>query len=160
MLKWLWLSALIVVLDQGSKWLAEAMLVLYEPVRVMASFNLTLMYNTGAAFSFLADAGGWQRWFFLIVASAISIVLVVWLARLQQTQRWQAMALALILGGALGNIIDRIIYGHVIDFIQIYYESWSWPAFNLADSAITIGAVLLIAESFFGARQTGVEQAE
>lgn len=156
MLKWLWLTGLVVALDQISKQLAQALLNLHEPVAVMASLNLTLMHNPGAAFSLLADADGWQRWFFLILALLISAVLIVWLKRLDRGQRLQALALALILGGAVGNVIDRILYGYVIDFIQVYYQRWYWPTFNLADSAISVGAVLLITDSFFGVKRASV----
>ena len=150
MLHWLWLSGLVIALDQLSKQLAEAFLILHQPLPVLPWFNLTLMYNPGAAFSFLANAGGWQRWFFLCLALAISVVLLIWLMRLQRQQHWQALALALILGGAIGNVIDRALFGHVIDFIQVYYERWYFPAFNIADSAITVGAVVLVIDSLFG----------
>ena len=108
-----------------------------------------LTYNTGAAFSFLAGAGGWQRWFFLGLGAAVSIGLIIWLWRLKPGEQWLAMALALILGGAVGNLIDRAWLGQVIDFIQLYYDRWYFPAFNLADSAITLGAVLLVLESLW-----------
>ncbi len=150
--RWLWLSALVVVLDQLSKWLAQHYLQLHQPVPVTPMFNLTLMYNTGAAFSFLSDAGGWQRWFFTALAMVVSIVLIVWLRRLPSGERGQALGLSLIIGGAIGNLIDRLLLGHVVDFIQVYYDVYYWPAFNLADSAITVGAVLLIALSFRGER--------
>ena len=146
---WIWLSALVIVLDQATKYLAETLLVMHQPVPVMPSFNLMLTYNTGAAFSFLADAGGWQRWFFLGLGALISIGLVIWLMRLKSEEKWLAVALTLILGGAIGNLIDRAWLGQVIDFIQIYYDRWYWPAFNIADSAITAGAVLLIVESLW-----------
>lgn len=158
MLKWLWLSASVVVLDQLTKWLAEALLVIHEPVPVLAFFNLTLMYNPGAAFSFLADAGGWQRWFFLILSVVVSSILIIWMSRLKRHEFRLAVALALIVGGAIGNLIDRVLYGHVIDFIQLYYEGWYWPAFNIADSAITVGAVLWIIESFVGAQTSKSER--
>lgn len=144
---WIWLSVLVVVLDQATKYLAETWLILHQPVSVLPGFNLMLAYNTGAAFSFLADAGGWQRWFFLGLGSAVSIGLAIWLIRLKPGERWLAAALALILGGAVGNLIDRLWLGQVIDFIQLYYDRWYWPAFNIADSAITLGAVLLIVDS-------------
>lgn len=160
MLKWLWLSALIVVCDQLSKQIAEATLVLYDPVAVLPSFNLMLAYNTGAAFSFLAGAGGWQRWFFLVLALTISIVLLIWLLRLKPQQKLQAAALALILGGAIGNVIDRALFGHVIDFIDLYHDVFAgwwffsktghWPAFNIADMAISSGAILLIIDALRG----------
>ncbi len=148
MLKWLWLSLAIVVVDQATKWAAEAWLVLHQPVPVLPSFNLFLAYNTGAAFSFLAGAGGWQRWFFLLLAGGISVALVVWLKRLQVHETRLAVALALVLGGALGNLIDRAFYGHVIDFIDLYLGDWHWPAFNVADIGISCGAVLLALDSF------------
>ncbi len=144
---WIWLSVLVVVLDQATKYLAETLLVMHQPVSVLPGFNLMLTYNTGAAFSFLADAGGWQRWFFLGLGSAVSVGLTIWLTRLKPGERWLAAALALILGGAVGNLIDRLWLGQVIDFIQLYYDRWYWPAFNIADSAITLGAVLLIVDS-------------
>jgi signal peptidase II len=153
MLKWLWLSALVIGLDQLSKLWASSALDYGEPVSVMPMFNLTLMHNTGAAFSFLSSAGGWQRWFFAVVAVVISTVLLVWLKRLQPGQRWLAVALALVLGGALGNVWDRLYLGYVIDFIDVYYQQWHWPAFNVADSAIFVGAVMLIIDSLRGDKQ-------
>lgn len=150
MLKWLWLSIVVILLDQGTKYLAESQLQLYESVTVLPFFNFTLVYNTGAAFSFLADAGGWQRWFFVGLSLTVSLGLIFWLYRLQPNAHWDAAAVALILGGALGNVIDRLWYGYVIDFIDLYYQSWHWPAFNIADSAITVGAALLILQGLFG----------
>jgi signal peptidase II len=148
MLKWLWLSVFVLVLDQATKWLAENTLSLYETIAVLPSLNITLAYNSGAAFSFLADAGGWQRWFFIGLALVVSLVLLVWLAKLKPQAKLEALSLSLILGGAIGNVIDRVAFGHVIDFIDVYYGAMHWPAFNLADSAICIGAVLLIIDSF------------
>lgn len=148
MLKWLNLSALVIVLDQLSKWLMTSWLDLHQTVPVLPSFNLTLAHNYGAAFSFLASAGGWQRWFFVILAVAVSLVLIIWLKKLQHHARLEAASLALILGGAIGNVIDRLIYGYVVDFLDVYYGSYHWPAFNIADSAICVGAVLLIFDSF------------
>ena len=116
---------------------------------VLPSFNFMLTYNTGAAFSFLAGAGGWQRWFFLGLGSLVSIGLIIWLRRLKPGEKWLAVALALILGGAVGNLIDRAWLGQVIDFIQLYYDRWYWPAFNVADSAITVGAALLVLDSLW-----------
>lgn len=147
---WLWLSALVVVLDHATKFLATQNLTLHDPVPIMPGFNLTLAHNYGAAFSFLHDAGGWQRWFFLVLAIAISIVLVVWLKRLRAADKWVASAVALILGGAIGNVWDRARLGYVVDFIDVYYQQWHWPAFNIADSAISIGAVMLIIDSLRG----------
>jgi signal peptidase II len=152
--KWCWwLSGSVVALDQATKFLAEMLLAMHQPVPILPSFNLMLTYNTGAAFSFLADAGGWQRWFFLGLGAAVSLGLTVWLTRLKPGEKRLAVALALILGGAVGNLIDRAWLGQVIDFIQIYYDRWYWPAFNIADSAITIGAMLLVADSLL-ARET------
>ncbi len=147
-----WLSGSVIVLDQVTKFLAETLLIFHQPVPVLPSFNLLLTYNTGAAFSFLAGAGGWQRWFFLGLGLLVSIGLIVWLRRLKPTETRLATALALILGGAIGNLIDRAWLGQVIDFIQLYYQRWYWPAFNLADSAITVGAALLVLDSLWSGR--------
>lgn len=146
-LKWLWLSVLIIVLDLSTKAIATHYLVLHQPVPVFPGFNWTLMHNTGAAFSFLSDASGWQRWFFAIISIVVSIGITVWLKRLQSSQIWLAVSLALILGGALGNVWDRLTLGYVVDFIQVYYDRWYWPAFNVADSAISVGAAMLIIDS-------------
>lgn len=154
-LHWLWLSALVIALDQFSKYLAETHLAFQTPQSLLPGLNLTLMYNTGAAFSFLSDAGGWQRWLFTGLAIAASIALVVWLKRLPAAQRMLAIALAAILGGALGNVIDRIRLGHVIDFIDVYYRGWHWPAFNIADSAITLGVVVLIVDAVLTGKRAG-----
>jgi len=147
MLKWLWLSGLTVALDQISKWAIDASMQLYQSIEIIPYFNLTYVHNTGAAFSFLSEAGGWQRWFFTILASIISIVLVVWLTKLKKHEILMAASLSLILGGAIGNLIDRVLYGYVIDFLDVYYQSWHWPAFNVADSAITLGVILMLLES-------------
>lgn len=149
-LGWYGLAALVVGLDQYSKGLAESALEYGRPVEVFSWFNLTLQYNTGAAFSFLSDAGGWQRYFFSAVALVISLVLVVWLYRMPRQQRLLALALALVLGGALGNVWDRLVLGHVVDFISVHYGGRYFPAFNLADSAISLGAALMIFDSLFG----------
>ncbi len=150
MLRWLWLSGVVILLDQFTKLLAERFLTMHQPVPVIPGFfDLLLAYNEGAAFSFLADAGGWQRWFFTVLAIGVSVFLILWLKRLQATERLTAIALALILGGAIGNLIDRLLHGHVIDFISWYYGDYRWPAFNIADSAITLGATLLIVHAIF-----------
>jgi len=151
--RWLLLAALVIVLDQYSKWLVLQHFELYQTLRLTAWFNLTLAYNTGAAFSFLNDAGGWQRWLFVVLAVVISGVLLVWLRRAQQL-RQQALALALVIGGAIGNVIDRIRLGYVIDFIDWHYRDWHWPVFNIADSAISVGVVLLIADSLLNDRDS------
>ena len=152
MLRLLWLSLLVVVLDQWSKHWIVANFREYEVLTVWPVFNLTLVYNTGAAFSFLSDAGGWQRWFFVTVAVLVSLVMVVWLSRLQPRERWTGLGLALVVGGAVGNLIDRIVLGKVVDFLQWHWQDWSWPSFNLADSAITLGVVLLLIDGLFGER--------
>ncbi len=148
--KWLGISLLVVLLDQFTKRLAEANLTYAEPLAILPSFNLTLLYNRGAAFSFLSDAGGWQRWFFVSVSLLASIALLYWLSRLKPYQWPLALALSLVLGGAVGNLVDRLWLGHVVDFIQVYYRQFYWPAFNIADSAITVGAVLLVWDGLFG----------
>ncbi len=147
MARWLWLSLLIVILDQATKWLAEALLVPFQPVPLMPLLNLTLMYNEGAAFSFLANAGGWQRWLFAGFALVMTTVLAIWLLRLEKGDRVTAVTLSLIIGGAIGNLIDRVQTGRVVDFIDFYVGTWHWPAFNVADSAISIGIVFLLITS-------------
>ena len=147
MLKWIWLAVVVVILDQLTKYVASASLEMYQPIAVMPMLNWTLMHNPGAAFSFLANESGWQRWFFSVIAIVVSVVIVLWIKRLEQHEKWQAIALALILGGALGNVIDRIWLGYVVDFIDVYYEQWHWPAFNIADSAIFIGVAMIIIDS-------------
>jgi len=154
MLRLLWLSLLVVVLDQLSKFWIMASFQDYEVLRVWPVFNLTLVYNTGAAFSFLSDAGGWQRWFFIVIGVLVSAAMVVWLARLDERERLTAYGLALVVGGAVGNLIDRIWLGKVVDFLQWHWQDWYWPSFNLADSAITLGVVLLLIDGLFaGGRQ-------
>ncbi|MFC4864529.1 signal peptidase II [Pseudomonas sp. JS3066] len=155
-LGWLWLTALVFVLDQASKWFFETELNLYQQIVVIPDyFSWTLAYNTGAAFSFLADSSGWQRWLFAAIALVVSGVLVVWLKRLKPEETWLAVALALVLGGALGNLYDRVVLGHVVDFILVHWQNrWYFPAFNLADSAITVGAVML-ALDMFKAKKSG-----
>lgn len=156
--RWWWLSVLVIVLDQITKHSAEALLILHQPVPVSPSFNLMLTYNTGAAFSFLADAGGWQRWFFLGLGFVVSVSLIVWLRWLKPSEKRLAIALSLILGGAVGNWIDRCLFGQVIDFIQLYYDRWYWPAFNIADSAISVGAGLLIVDSVWPKKADSLEK--
>jgi len=144
MARWLWLSVLVIVLDQATKWSAAAMLDPYHPLPLIPLLNLTLMYNEGAAFSFLANAGGWQRWFFAGFAGVMSVVLVIWLLRLRSRERLMAASLSLIVGGAVGNLIDRVLTGRVVDFIDLYVGDRHWPVFNVADSAITLGVILLL----------------
>ncbi len=151
---WLGISFFVIVIDQLTKTWATDNLLFAQSVILTPFLNFTLLHNTGAAFSFLADAGGWQRWFFMGLAAIISIGLFIWILRLSAKQMWLGIALALILGGAIGNLIDRTIYGYVIDFIDLYYQQWHWPAFNVADSAISIGVFMLLIEAlFFGEKK-------
>jgi len=142
------IAVLVIVLDQITKWMATANLSYNSPVQMMPSFNFRLLHNHGAAFSFLSDAGGWQRWFFTIIASVISCVLVVWIYRLKPHERLLGLALSLVLGGAVGNLIDRVRFGYVVDFLDFFYKHHHWPAFNVADAAICVGTVLLLITSF------------
>jgi signal peptidase II len=145
--RWLSLSAVVIVLDQLSKAWITSHFAFGESVNVLSVFNLVLAHNTGAAFSFLNDAGGMQRWLFSFIA-IIASVWIVWLLRKHSAQVLFALALSMILGGALGNLIDRLTYGYVVDFLSFHWEEHYFPAFNLADSAITCGAFLLIIDSF------------
>ncbi|TBU73178.1 signal peptidase II [Pseudomonas daroniae] len=149
-LGWVWLSVVVFVVDQVTKFWFDNNLSMYERIVVIPDyFSWTLAYNTGAAFSFLAGASGWQRWLFTLIAVVVSVVLVVWLKRLKSDETWLAVGLALVLGGALGNLVDRVVFGHVVDFILVHWQNrWYFPAFNLADSAITVGAVLLALDMF------------
>jgi signal peptidase II len=153
MLRYLWISLLVIVADQLTKWLADTQLEYHQAVTVLPYFQWFLSYNPGAAFSFLSDAGGWQRWFFTILAIVISIVLFVWIKKLNNNEKLTAISLTMILGGAIGNLIDRLLYGHVIDFIQVWLGSYPWPAFNIADSAISVGAVILLATGILNPHQ-------
>jgi len=155
---WLLMSAVITALDWWTKGLATESLTLYRPVEINSWLNMTLAHNYGAAFSFLSDAGGWQRWLFTVLASVVTMVLIVWLLRLPKEERVTGAALGLIIGGAVGNLIDRINLGYVVDFIDVYYKTSHWPAFNLADSAITGGVILLLIDGLFLSRSS--KQAE
>ena len=148
-LLWLALACLCIAFDQYTKHIASLYLVYNQPVPVVPFLNWTLLHNFGAAFSFLSDAGGWQRYFFAGLAAVVSVVLTVWLLRLPKTQKVLPLAIALILGGAVGNLIDRATLGYVVDFIHVYYQQHNFPAFNIADSAITVGTILLIIDTFF-----------
>jgi len=149
-LPWLIVSALVIALDQWTKWLVLQKLVPYMPhVVIPHVLNWTLAFNTGAAFSFLAGADGWQTWLFGALAVIVCIALIVWMARTPRGEWRTALPLALIVGGALGNLIDRLLRGQVTDFIQVYWHQWSWPAFNVADSAICLGAIALIVTGLF-----------
>lgn len=145
-LRFLWLTVIVFVLDQWTKVAVLESIDLYQSIQITGFFNLTYVRNYGAAFSFLADSGGWQRWFFTIIAFAVSIMILWWLKQTQKAQIMLPIAFCLILGGALGNVYDRLIYGYVIDFLSFHYNDWYFPAFNLADSAICLGAFLLIVD--------------
>lgn len=142
-----WLTLLIIITDQASKYLAEQLLVLHQPVAIIPFFNFTLAYNTGAAFSFLHQAGGWQNLFFIAIALVMSIVLLVMLYRTPRKELQFSLALWLVLGGAIGNVIDRLRISKVVDFIDFYIGEWHFATFNIADIAISIGAFLLIMDS-------------
>lgn len=146
MKKWYWLvlSLAVLLIDQLSKTWMAAHLIPYQPEPLFSMFNLTLAYNTGAAFSFLSSTGSWHRWFFAGFSLIMSLFLIIWLIRLSPKAKLQSLAVSLILGGAIGNLYDRASLGHVIDFIDLYYKNHHWPVFNLADSAICLGAFLLI----------------
>ncbi|MHB8920463.1 MAG: signal peptidase II [Halothiobacillus sp.] len=152
-LNWLWLSAVVIGTDAATKWAATRFLEYAHPIPVTRYFNLTLLHNPGAAFSFLANSGGWQRWGFAILAGLVALGLLVWLLRTPRTMPGNPtrrgvdlikVAIALIIGGALGNLIDRLMLGYVVDFLDLHAQGYHWPAFNIADSAITVGVVLLL----------------
>ncbi len=146
-LLWLLLAALVIALDWQTKQWATENLILYRPSHISSWLNLRLAHNYGAAFSMLADAGGWQRWFFTILASAVTLVLLVWLFRLKQGEWRIGLSLSLIIAGAVGNLIDRVQLGYVVDFIDVFYKGHHWPAFNVADSAITGGIILMLLDA-------------
>ena len=146
-------AIIIIALDQWTKYLASTELSYGLPVEILPVFNFTLQHNTGAAFSFLADAGGWQRWFFAIISALVSIVLVVWLSRLRADQSLMIASLSCILGGAVGNLWDRLMLGYVVDFISVHYETAYFPTFNVADMAISIGAALMILDMILNPEQ-------
>jgi signal peptidase II len=149
------LSLVVLALDQASKFWIQQAFEPYQSLEVLPIFNLVLVFNTGAAFSFLGDAGGWQRWFFIGLALVVSLVLLVWLRRLEETERVTGWGLALVLGGAVGNLIDRVLLGHVVDFLDFHWAGWHWPAFNVADMAITCGVALLLVDGFLPRRRSG-----
>ena len=156
MFRWLWVAVAVLLLDQATKLIALAKLALHESVALAPFLNLTLVYNKGAAFGFLSSASGWQNLFFIGVALAACAVILYLVRRLADNDRLLAIALMLVLGGAIGNLLDRLLYGHVVDFVDVYYRGWHWPAFNVADSAITIGAVLIALDALgIGKRSPG-----
>lgn len=148
--------ALVIVLaDQATKWAIVEWVALYDRVPLNSFINLTHQQNTGAAFSFLANAGGWQRWFFVVLASVVSSVIAVWIWRIRREgQALLSAGLALVLGGAIGNLIDRIRLGYVTDFIQVWFGGWAFPSFNVADAAISVGAAMLIVDALFFSGRT------
>jgi signal peptidase II len=149
---WLGVSALVILLDWITKQRVSEALELYRPQEVLSWLNITLAHNYGAAFSFLSDAGGWQRGFFIVLASLVSVVLLVWLLRLPREEWRTGLGLALVLGGAIGNLVDRVQLGYVVDFIDVHFGGWHYPAFNVADSAITCGVILLLLDAVFLSR--------
>ncbi len=151
--RWLWLAGLLIVLDQSSKLGFDSQLKYGERIHLLPFFDFTLLYNPGAAFSFLANETGWQRWFFTLLAIAAS-VFIIWMMRKNIMHHRMMLALALILGGAIGNVIDRIAYGHVVDFLLFYWRDWYYPAFNIADICITLGAMLLILDELLRLKGT------
>ena len=150
---WLGLAVLVVLLDQLSKTVIVGMFQLYDSRPVTSWFNLVRVHNSGAAFSFLAGASGWQRWFFVGMGTLAS-GFIVWMLKKHPTQKLFCFAIGMILGGAVGNVVDRLLHGHVVDFIQLHYGGWYFPSFNLADSAITLGAICLILDELLRVRRS------
>jgi signal peptidase II len=147
---WMVVATAVVIADQLTKWAIIEWVALYDTVPLNSFLNITHQKNAGAAFGFLANAGGWQRWFFVILASGVSVVIGVWLWRIRNDgHRVLSAGLALVLGGAVGNFIDRILLGHVTDFIQVWFGNWAFPSFNIADAGISVGAALLIIDALF-----------
>ncbi|MEW6982143.1 signal peptidase II [Colwelliaceae bacterium 6471] len=147
-LKWWWLAAICLLADQITKQWVVGSFDLFQSVNVLPFFNITYVHNPGAAFSFLADQDGWQRWFFTIIAAVASVIFIVWLAKTPKEKVMLGLAFSLLLSGALGNLIDRVMFGYVIDFLDFYIGELHWPAFNIADSLIFVGAALMIIDSF------------
>lgn len=147
-LPWLWLSLAVFIFDQLSKWIMMRIMQEGQIKPIFPGFNLRLAFNHGAAFSLFGQSSGWQQWLFGAIALLVSIGIIIWLYRLPRHDRFQAAALALILGGAIGNVFDRIVHGYVIDFLEFYVKQWYWPAFNIADSAVVVGVVMLILINF------------
>ena len=150
---WIMLALLVVILDQVSKWWIRAILDLYEAIPLFPGLQIIYVRNLGAAFSFLSSAGGWQRWFFIVLSLLASIVIMIWLYRLPKQSWMEALGLSLVLGGAVGNLVDRVTLGYVVDFIDVYYQAWHWPVFNIADSAITVGVAIMVIDILFYQRQ-------
>lgn len=148
-LRWLWVSVIVLMLDRLTKHAVQKYLIAYAAQPVIPGFNLELSYNKGAAFSFLNHAPGWQVWLFGLIALVVTVVILIWLSRISYRLYWNSIALCFVVGGALGNLWDRISYGHVVDFIQLYVSNFYWPTFNIADSAICIGALMLVMHSIW-----------
>ncbi len=146
---WMLIATIVVVLDQLSKWWIRMLFDLYESFPIFPGLQIIYVRNLGAAFSFLSSAGGWQRWFFIVLSLLASIAIVIWIYRLPKQRRLEALGLSLVLGGAVGNLVDRVLLGYVVDFIDVYYQSWHWPVFNVADSAITVGVAIMIIDILF-----------
>ncbi|WP_041406401.1 signal peptidase II [Shewanella denitrificans] len=157
-LRWYWVAGFAFVADQLSKLWVLANFELSETVQLLPFFNFTYVRNYGAAFSFLSDAGGWQRWFFTVIALGFSTLLTLWLRKQSHTLWRTNLAFTLVIGGALGNLVDRLYHGYVVDFLHFYWQSYHFPAFNIADSAIFIGAVLIIWDSFKPQKASVVSQ--
>lgn len=151
---WLVLSIFLLALDQISKWVVTSEMSLYQTIDILPVFNFTYVHNYGAAFSFLSEAGGWQKYFFSIIAVTISVLLIYWLKKLPATNKLLCSAYALVLAGAIGNLIDRLVHGYVIDFLHVYYQQYDFPVFNIADVAISIGAALLLLDAFFEQKES------
>lgn len=152
------IAVVIVILDQITKIWADRSLEMYEQVPITGYFNITKAYNYGAAFSFLDNEGGWQRWFFTAISLIVSIVLAVWLFRMTKAERWLSLSISLILGGAVGNLIDRMWYGYVVDFIQFHWNTSYFPSFNIADAAISCGTALLLVLTLFEKKESSEVQ--
>lgn len=158
--RWLPVALGVILLDQLTKYLVVTKLAYLEMIELLPVLDLTHVYNTGAAFSFLANASGWQRWLFAGLAIVVGVVILVWLRRLKARSQWMlSCALSLILGGAIGNVIDRIRLGHVVDFVHAHWGDASFPAFNVADAAITVGAALLLLDAFLETRRAKAQSA-
>ncbi|MCF6457105.1 signal peptidase II [Pseudoalteromonas sp. MMG024] len=151
---WLVLSIILLALDQITKWVVSTEMSLYQTIDILPVFNFTYVHNYGAAFSFLSEAGGWQKYFFSIIAVTISVLLIYWLKKLPATNKLLCSAYALVLAGAIGNLIDRLVHGYVIDFLHVYYQQYDFPVFNIADVAISIGAALLLLDAFFEQKES------
>ncbi|MDA9557509.1 signal peptidase II [Vibrio sp.] len=149
-LRWLWLAVVVFLFDIGSKFLVINTME-YGPanrIDILPFFSLNYVHNYGAAFSFLSDQGGWQRWFFATIAVVVTALLCSWMKKLPATEKWNNIAYTMIIGGALGNVFDRIVHGYVIDFLDVHLGFYDWPVFNIADVAICIGAIMIVLESF------------